>query len=67
MEIGIYTFAERSPDPVTGEVIDHAQRLHNLMDEVRGFLGSVSTAQGGFGQMLGGLVGGLISTLGGEP
>src|SRR6267143_3812992 len=34
MEIGDYTFAERSPDPVTGEVIDHAQRLRNLMEEV---------------------------------
>jgi probable LLM family oxidoreductase len=34
MEIGVYTFAERSPDPVTGEVIDHAQRLRNLMEEV---------------------------------
>src|SRR5881397_2586707 len=34
MEIGVYTFAERSPDPVTGEVIDHARRLRNLMEEV---------------------------------
>src|SRR5438093_7144673 len=34
MEIGVYTFAERSPDPVTGEVIDHARRLRNLMEEI---------------------------------
>jgi probable LLM family oxidoreductase len=34
MEIGIYTFAERSPDPISGEVIDPARRLRNLMEEV---------------------------------
>lgn len=34
MEIGIYTFVETTPDPVTGEQISPAQRLSNLMDEV---------------------------------
>lgn len=34
MELGIYTFAENSPDPASGEVISAAQRLKNLMEEV---------------------------------
>ncbi len=34
MEIGIYTFAEMSPDPVTGRQIDAATRLKNLMEEI---------------------------------
>lgn len=34
MELGIYTFAENSPDPASGEVISAAQRLTNLMEEV---------------------------------
>ena len=34
MEIGIYTFVERGPDPVTGEEIDAAQRMSNLMEEI---------------------------------
>ena len=33
MEIGLYTFAERSPDPTTGEEIGWAQRLRNLIEE----------------------------------
>ena len=35
MELGIYTFAERTPDPVTGETIGFGERLRNLMEEVR--------------------------------
>ncbi|CAG1770575.1 partial Limonene 1,2-monooxygenase, partial [uncultured bacterium] len=34
MELGIYTFAENSPDPATGAVITAEQRLRNLMEEV---------------------------------
>ncbi|MGZ8734654.1 MAG: LLM class flavin-dependent oxidoreductase [Acidimicrobiia bacterium] len=34
MEIGLYTFAELYPDPVTGETISPAQRMSNLMEEV---------------------------------
>lgn len=34
MELGIYTFVERTPDPVTGETISAAQRLRNLLEEV---------------------------------
>jgi probable LLM family oxidoreductase len=34
MEIGIYTFVENTPDPDTGRVLDPAQRLRNLMEEV---------------------------------
>jgi probable LLM family oxidoreductase len=34
MELGIYTFAEMSPDPVTGRQIDPATRLKNLMEEI---------------------------------
>ena len=34
MEIGIYSFAELSPDPITGEEISPAQRLRNLIGEV---------------------------------
>jgi probable LLM family oxidoreductase len=34
MEIGIYTFVERGPDPVTGEEISAAQRMRNLMEEI---------------------------------
>ncbi len=35
MEIGVYTFAEMTPDPVTGRTIDPQQRLRNLVDEAR--------------------------------
>jgi probable LLM family oxidoreductase len=34
MEIGIYTFAEVSPDPVTAEPTDPAVRLHHLIEEI---------------------------------
>ena len=35
MEIGVYTFAEMTPDPVTGRTIDAQQRLRNLVEEAR--------------------------------
>lgn len=34
MEFGIYTFVENTPDPETGTVLEPAERLQNLMDEV---------------------------------
>jgi probable LLM family oxidoreductase len=34
MEIGVYTFAERYPDPSTGHLISPEQRLANLIEEV---------------------------------
>ena len=34
MEIGIYTFAEVSPDPVTGDPTDPAVRLRHLIEEI---------------------------------
>ena len=34
MELGIYTFAEMSPDPKTGARIDPQTRFRNLMEEV---------------------------------
>jgi probable LLM family oxidoreductase len=34
MELGIYTFAETTPDPVTGHVIGAEQRLHDLLEEI---------------------------------
>lgn len=34
MELGIYTFAELSPDPVTGEKLSAQQRLRNLIEEI---------------------------------
>lgn len=34
MELGIYTFAELAPDPVTGKSITAAERLHHLMEEI---------------------------------
>jgi probable LLM family oxidoreductase len=34
MELGIYTFAEMSPNPKTGRRIDPAQRFRNLMEEI---------------------------------
>lgn len=34
MEIGIYTFAEMTPDPITGKVISTHQRISNLMEEI---------------------------------
>ncbi len=34
MELGIYTFAEVTPDPVTGRAVSPAQRLRDLLEEV---------------------------------
>jgi probable LLM family oxidoreductase len=34
MELGLYTFVEATPDPVTGQSIDPAQRMRNLMEEI---------------------------------
>jgi probable LLM family oxidoreductase len=34
MEIGIYTFAERTPDPRTGHLVTADQRLRDLLDEI---------------------------------
>lgn len=34
MEIGIYTFGERTADPETGQVMSPAQRLRRLMEEI---------------------------------
>jgi probable LLM family oxidoreductase len=34
MELGIYTFAEVTPDPLTGRAVSPAQRLRDLLDEV---------------------------------
>jgi probable LLM family oxidoreductase len=34
MEIGVYTFVENTPDPATGRLLDPAQRLRDLMEEV---------------------------------
>jgi probable LLM family oxidoreductase len=34
MELGIYTFAEVTPDPRTGQAVAPAQRLRNLLEEV---------------------------------
>ena len=34
MEIGIYTFAETTPDPETGHTVSPGQRLRDLMEEI---------------------------------
>ena len=34
MQLGIYTFAETTPDPVTGRTISPAQRLRDLIEEI---------------------------------
>lgn len=34
MEIGIYSFVERTPDPDTGELISAQQRMYNLLEEI---------------------------------
>ena len=34
MEIGIYTFAERTPDARTGHLVSAEQRLHDLLEEI---------------------------------
>lgn len=33
-EIGLYSFAERTPDPLTGKLISPAQRLQNLIETI---------------------------------
>ena len=33
-EIGLYSFAELTPDPLTGEVVSPAQRIKNLLESV---------------------------------
>ena len=35
MELGIYTFAELTPDPKTGALISQQQRLSDLMEEIK--------------------------------
>ncbi len=35
MEIGITTFVENTPDPQTGKLLSPAQRMQNLMEEVK--------------------------------
>ncbi len=34
MELGIYSFAERTPDPHSGRTISAEERLHDLMEEI---------------------------------
>lgn len=34
MELGIYTFAEATPDPRTGDLVTPRQRLHDLLEEI---------------------------------
>lgn len=34
MELGIYSFVERTPDPVSGQTISPDQRLRNLLEEI---------------------------------
>ncbi|MET3292535.1 UNVERIFIED_CONTAM: alkanesulfonate monooxygenase SsuD/methylene tetrahydromethanopterin reductase-like flavin-dependent oxidoreductase (luciferase family) [Brevibacillus sp. OAP136] len=34
MEIGLSTFVERTPDVQTGEVVSHAQRLREVVEEI---------------------------------
>ncbi|HJQ54995.1 MAG TPA: LLM class flavin-dependent oxidoreductase [Gemmatimonadaceae bacterium] len=34
MELGVYTFAETTPDPVSGRTIGAAQRLRDLIEEI---------------------------------
>lgn len=34
MELGIYTFVERTPDPLTGHLVSAEQRLRDLMEEI---------------------------------
>jgi hypothetical protein len=34
MEIGVYTFAETTPDPATGKTIETGQRLRDLLEEI---------------------------------
>ena len=34
MEIGIYSFVERTPDPRTGQLVSEAQRMRDLLEEI---------------------------------
>src|SRR4051794_31664904 len=34
MELGLYTFAERTPDPATGHLVSAQQRLDDLLEEI---------------------------------
>jgi probable LLM family oxidoreductase len=34
MQLGIYTFAEATPDSATGRMVSPAERLHDLMEEI---------------------------------
>ena len=34
MELGIYTFAELTPDPATGHTVSAQQRLRDLVEEM---------------------------------
>ena len=34
MELGIYSFVERTPDPRSGELVSAQQRIHDLLEEV---------------------------------
>src|SRR5579885_1384895 len=34
MEIGLYTFAEVSPDPLTGHKVNPADRMRDLLEEI---------------------------------
>ena len=34
IELGVYTFAERTPDPATGRTIGPGERLRDLMEEI---------------------------------
>ena len=34
MELGVYTFAEATPDPATGKTISAARRLLDLLEEI---------------------------------
>lgn len=33
-EIGLYSFVELTPDPVTGEKLSQQQRMHNILEEI---------------------------------
>ena len=34
MELGVYTFVENTPDPATGKMLEPAQRLRDLIEEI---------------------------------